>query len=222
MNPSAAAALVEPLRAIGIVPVTYGKDQVLGFVPSPPRVNAFSRDPNHHVCDAGIWRPDDQISCHCASWLTDGGGRILLVVDGTRAAVELSQGAYMFNGLSLLNDSDTEYGMVDRLASADDLEWWCGFFFACVHFGLHAWTVNVDSGRVVRALDTTWMGLSHLAGDSIPSSLHEFFEYRQDDAWTNSTAVIRQRAIQAEYEGWLRGSGVAREGAKGTSRFNPE
>lgn len=192
MMASPVAAHTEPLKAIGmaIVPRPYPD---LAFSPSPPRAFAYTRHPFHHVCDDGIWRPDDRMSHQCAKWLTDGGGRMLLTLDGPRAAVELSQGAFMLKGLRLLDDVGTDYGMVDRLVREDE-EWWGGFFFACVHFGVDAWAVNVDSGRVARATNSSCLCLSHLTGDGLTGQMEEFFEYKEGDVWLLSVAAAMASA----------------------------
>lgn len=187
--PSAVASHIEPLRAIGIAAMGPPYP-VLAFLPTPERAFAYSRDPFHHVCENGIWHPDSVIATQCARWLTEGGGRMLLTIPTPESTMELSQGAWMLRGLSLFAKTQrTRYGMADRIVE-EDIEWWTGFLFASVHFeGVDSWAVNLDSGRVIHATDSTALSLSHVADDVIPAELVEFFEYQEGDVWRLSVAA---------------------------------
>lgn len=183
MVPSTIEEFAAELKAVG---VTHDpRRNKLDFTPSPARRFAYTRDAFYHICDTGIWRPDDQVSRQCEKWLTEGGGRMLLWLDGPWAAMEVSQGAFMFRGLSLLwgpvgNTEGWDVGIVNK-----DFDWWEGFFFACIHFGLDAWVVNLDSGRVARATDSTQLCLSHFADDAVTAAMEEFFEYDTDGGWAS-------------------------------------
>lgn len=196
---SAVASHIEPLRAIGIAAMERPYPTDLAFLPTPAREFAYTRTPFHHVCDNGVWRPDDRMSGQCARWLTEGGGRMLLTIPSPTAAVELSQGVWMLRGLSLIaNAEETAYGMVDRIIQ-EDVEWWTGFLFACMHFeGVDSWAVNLNSGRVMRAADSTELCLSHLSEDAITDRLQEFFEYKGGDAWLLSVAALSKKGSEAE------------------------